>query len=369
MILQLDLTDEQVMLGEMLERLVMERCASETRLANLHASPPRRLELWGELCELGVPAALLPSEAGGFGGTAKDIAVVQYALAPGLLVEPLLISVAICGAILHEAGRPTDGILSGETIYALAHQEGFDAFAPPRLKYEQSDTGFILNGAKPAVRHGDVAHRLIISAVDADGVVRLFDVAADAPGIGAIPGRLIDAAGSADFTFQDVTLDSDAALPLDAPAALARAQVRILAALAAEAASLAQVTVRATAEYLNVRQQFGVALSSFQALQHRIADMLIAAEEMAAQARMATLLAETPDDAGQQRPLLIASLACDRGGQVVGHGAIQLHGGMGVSDETQISHYARRLTAIRAQPGTSDARAARLTRLEGLFDA
>ncbi|SCW71841.1 Acyl-CoA dehydrogenase [Sphingobium faniae] len=369
MILQLDLSDEQIMLGEMLERFVTERCASETRLAHLHATPPRRLALWRELCELGVPAALLPPEAGGFGGTARDVAVVQYALAPGLLVEPLLVSVATCGAILHAAGRTVDALLSGDAIYAFAHQEGFDAFAAPRLRFDRDGDSFVLNGLKPAVRHGDVAHRLILSASGPDDEIRLFDLPVAADGIATSTGRLIDAAGSADFLFDNVTVGADAALGVDAPSLIRTVLLKGLAALCAEAASLAQATVRTTGEYLNVREQFGVPLSSFQALQHRIADMLIAAEEMSAQARQAAILADGPASDRQESALLIASLACDNGGQAVGHGAIQLHGGMGVSDETQISHYARRFAAIRAQIGTSDARAARLARLEGFCDA
>ncbi|MEJ2409684.1 MAG: acyl-CoA/acyl-ACP dehydrogenase [Novosphingobium sp.] len=364
MTLQLPLTDEHVMLHEMLSRFVAERCAIEARAANLHANPPRRMALWAELCELGVPSALLSPDAGGFGGAPDDIAVVQYALAPGLLVEPLLVSVALCGRILHAAGRSVDAVAAGEAVYALAHQEGFDAFSLPMLKAELQGDCFVLDGLKPAVRHADVAGRLIVSASGPDGTW-LFDVPADAPGLTIEPSRQVDAAGSADLRFDAVRVPLDHRLDCDADAVIEDALLHGLVAIAAEAASLARATCHDTFEYLGLREQFGMKLAGFQALQHKAADMAIAAEEMAAQAQRAVFALDRTASPERTRSILTASLACDGAGRTVGHSAVQLFGGMGVSDETPVSHYARRFAAMRAQFGTSDARAARLAQLEG----
>jgi alkylation response protein AidB-like acyl-CoA dehydrogenase len=364
MTLQLPLTDEQSMLHEMLSRFVAERCAIEARAANLHASPPRRMALWAELCELGVPFALLSPDAGGFGGAPEDIAAVEYALAPGLLVEPLLVSVALCGRILHAAGRSVDTVAAGDAVYALAHQEGFDAFDPPLLKAEPDGDCFVLNGLKPAVRHADVAGQLIVSAAGPEGTM-LFDVPTDVPGLTLTASRQVDAAGSADLRFDGVRVSADDRLDCDADAVIEDALLHGLAAVAVEAASLARATNQDTFEYLGLREQFGAKLAEFQALQHKAADMAIAAEEMAAQAQKAVVALGRPASPERTRSILIASLACDAAGRTVGHNAVQLFGGMGVSDETPVSHYARRFAAMRAQFGTTDARAARLAQLEG----
>jgi alkylation response protein AidB-like acyl-CoA dehydrogenase len=364
MTLQLPLTEEQLMLHEMLSRFVVERCTIEARAANLHTNPPRRMALWPELCELGVPYALLSPDAGGFGGMPADIAIVQYALASGLLVEPLLESVALCGRILHAAGRSVEAVASGHMVYALAHQEGFDPFSPPRLKAESEGDCFVLNGLKPAVRHADVAGRLIVSAAGPEGTL-LFDVTTDVPGLTLAASRQVDAAGSADLRFDAVRVSSDACLACEADSVIEDALLHGLAAVAVEAASLARATNHDTFEYLGLREQFGVKLAEFQVLQHKVADMAIAAEEMAAQAQKAVVALGRPGSSERTRSILIASLACDAAGRTVAHGAVQLFGGMGVSDETPVSHYARRFAAMRAQFGTTDARAARLALLEG----
>ncbi|WP_160486977.1 acyl-CoA dehydrogenase family protein [Aurantiacibacter rhizosphaerae] len=364
MTLQLPLSEEQTMLHEMLSRFVSERCDIEARAANLHANPPRRMALWEELCELGVPSALLSPEAGGFGGAPEDLAVVQYALAPGLLVEPILVSVGLCGRMLDAAGRSVEAVAAGEVVYAFAHQEGFDPFNAPQMKADADGDVFVLNGLKPAVRHADVADRLIVSANGPDGTI-LFDLAKDAAGLTVTPSRQIDAAGSADLHFEGVRVAKKDHLDCDAEAVIEDALLHGLVAIAAEAASLARATNRDTFEYLGLREQFGTKLAQFQALQHMAADMAIAAEEVAAQAHTAVVALGRKASAERNRAILVASLACDAGGRAVGHAAVQLFGGMGVSDETPVSHYARRFAAMRAQFGTTDARAARLAQIEG----
>jgi alkylation response protein AidB-like acyl-CoA dehydrogenase len=361
-------TEEHAMLHDMLRRFVRENSDLEHRNLRLHGPAPARMALWPGLVALGAFAAGVAEAHGGVGGSIRDVAVVQDALAEGLIVEPVL-ATAMAARLLSNLAAPDAllaALLGGEKLFVLAHAEGFDPFAPPLATAVPAGGGYRLNGWKPCVRHADVATTFLLSACLPDGEVAVFLVEADTPGLSATKARLIDAAGAADL------LLSDAAVPLAARLELAADPMGIitdalewgLGALCAEAAALTQIANQATYDYLNLREQFGVRLAQFQALQHRVADMAIAQEE-------ATAMAEAAIDALQRQPsadrscaVLAASLACDAASRRVAHESVQMFGGMGVSDELAVSHYARRFAAIRAQIGTTDARAARLTALE-----
>jgi alkylation response protein AidB-like acyl-CoA dehydrogenase len=365
-----DRSEEHALLHDVLRRFVREHGDLEKRQQRLRATKPAHMELWGQLAALGALGAAVREDRGGFGGTGRDIGVVQDALAPGLFVEPVLAAAMAAGLLAHAApgmaAQLEDNIISGQRIYVIAHGEGFDPFAPPAATAEASADGFILRGTKPCVRHADVATDFLITARGAGQETMVFLVPATAPGLCITPTRLIDASGAADMAMDAVRLAAGARLPLgdDAQGAVVDALECGLAGLCAEAASLARAASLATFEYLNTRVQFGTKLAQFQALQHRAADMAIACEEAAAMADSALSALSEPLSAARSRAILAASLACDRAGRRVAHDSIQMFGGMGVSDELVVSHYARRLAAIRAQIGTMDARAARLTALE-----
>jgi len=365
-----DRSEEHALLYDALRRFVREHSDLEKRNRRLHATPPARTALWPQLAELGALGAAITEARGGFGGTGRDIGVVQDSLAPGLLVEPVLAAAMaarlIGHAALDQAAELEENIISGQRICVIAHAEGFDPFDPPNATAEPGAEGFTLHGTKPCVRHADIATDLLITARSPAGETMVFVVPATSPGLSITPTRLIDAAGAADIAMRNVQLHSGARLRLatQTQAALTDALECGLAGLCAETASLTQVANLATTEYLNTRMQFGTKLAQFQALQHRAADMAIAHEEATAMAEIAlSALNEPPSDA-RSRTILAASLACDSAGRRVAHESIQMFGGMGVSDELIVSHYARRLAAIRSQIGTNDARAARLTALE-----
>ncbi|KXU33810.1 hypothetical protein A0J57_03990 [Sphingobium sp. 22B] len=361
------------MMQETLVRFVTAESGLEDRARRLHGPAPDRLALWAHLLELGTVAALLPEAHGGFGGTPADMAVVQAALAEGLLVEPVLACAVVAARLLQaaegeQAAALLAGIASGDAIAILAHAEGFDAFAAPILAAEPDGAGgYVLSGVKPAVRHADVASHLLLSARLGDETA-LFVLPSAAEGLELASTRAIDAAGAADVILHSVRLGPEARLAFvgDALDAINDALLWGLAGLAVETAAIAAAANRETFAYLNVREQFDTKLANFQALQHKAADMAIAGEEAAAMAAHAiAVLGSGQDMAERSRCVLAASLACDAAGRTVGHGAVQLFGGMGVSDETIVSHHARRLAAIRAQIGTCEARAARLSTLEG----
>ncbi len=359
-------SDEHRMLADSLARFAAEFNSFESRTRRLNAGPPDRLGLWRPLAELGLFAALVSEEQGGFGGTPEDMAVMQDGLAASLPVEPFLASPVICGRLLAAARSALlEDVITGGAIPILAHGEGFDPFAKARLTATAQSGHYRLDGLKPAVRHGDVATHFLVSA-DIDAAQRLFLVSAQAPGLTRKTIRLIDAAGAADVHFENVIVPAMAALSIEVcDAAIEDALEWGLTGLAVETASLIAAINAATFEYLGMRKQFGSRLADFQALQHKAADMAIGAEEAAAMAHLAVARLSEPATAERSAAILRASLACDSAGRFAAHTAIQLFGGMGVSDELIVSHYGRRLAAIRSQIGSMDARAARLCSLEG----
>ena len=236
-------------------------------------------------------------------------------------------------------------------------------------RHRRKRSRYIATGLKPAVRHGDLANVFLLSARLADGEIALFVLPRDTTGVVVRPLRLIDDTSAADLVLDGAEVAEDARLTLGkgVMAVLADVMEWGLAGLMAETVGIISRVNRATFDYLAARQQFGVPLASFQALRHRVADMVMAAEEAAAMATTAIAALKDPPSALRSRTILSASLACDAAGRLVGHEAVQLHGGMGVSDELAISHFARRLAAIRYQLGSGDVRRARLAGLLGAF--
>lgn len=348
-------TETQQMFGDMLGRLLDVENDFEKRRHRLSAANADRLALWPAFAEQGILGATLPEEAGGFGGTMRDLSVIMEEVGRKLVVEPVLAS-ALCGAILHAAGEDVSSLIAGETIVALAHEEGYDPFGPRETKAVAEGEGYRLTGRKLVVRHADLAHRFIVSAAF-EGTSDLYLVDRDAEGVVLDSCRMIDAASAATIELTNVP-----ARRLGGDALISAALERGLVALAAEAVGIITALNSATFAYLGTRKQFGVPLASFQALQHRAADMYAAAEE----ARALTERAIDAIDSGAGDRSALASAAkalVDDAARKVGHEAVQMHGGMGVSDELDVSHYLRRLAAIRAELGSADLHRARFAGL------
>ena len=342
-------TESQSLLADLAGRLFADHNGFEQRRGRLSGPAPQRLALWPVLAEQGVLGAAIPETAGGFGGSLRDLAVVQEQVGRSLVVEPVL-AAAIGGRMLLEAGGHDDAvadIIAGDCVISFAHMETADPFTPPATQARADGNAHRLHGRKVAVRHADLAHRHIVTAM-LDGQASCFLVDADASGLARDDLRLIDASSAATLHLNDTP-----ASHLGGPAMLARALDWYLAGLAAETAGIIAALNEKTFAYLGVRRQFGVALASFQALQHRAASMFAAAEESRA------LVDSTIEmvDAGSPSASRLVSAAkalSDDAGRRVAHEAAQLHGGMGVSDELDISHYLRRLAAIRAELGGAE---------------
>lgn len=343
-------TQTQQMMVEMADRLLARENDFEIRRHRLAAVPPERLALWPLLAEQGLIGALAGEEAGGFGGTARDLASVMAVAGKRLVVEPLLHS-ALTLAALSRAGDDdlSARIIGGEAVAVFAHQEGSDPLAAPTCRFAREGDGLAASGTKLLVRHGDLAGWLVVSGI-LDGEPALALVDASAPGVTREATRLIDGASAA-----TIRLDAAPATLLCAGAGGVIADLACLhlAGLCAEAAGILRAACDETFAYLGTRKQFGTPLAAFQALQHRAADMHIAAEEARVlAARVADLI-----DSGSPSALRMAAAAKARIDEVARRAindAVQLHGGMGVSDELVVSHWFRRIAAIRAEGGSAE---------------
>lgn len=352
-------TDTQQMFGDMLGKILDAENDFEERRRRLSDAAPERLALWPVLTEQGILGAILPEEAGGFGGTMRDIAVVMEEVGRKLVVEPVL-ATAMSGQLLHAGGEDLAAAIGGETIDALALEEGYDPFGMPETKAVEDGGLYRLSGRKAVVRHADLAHCFIVTAA-VGGKIAAFRVERDAAGLVLDSFRMIDGASAA-----TLELSGAPARRIAETESVLAVIERGMVALAAEAVGIITALNAATFTYLGDRKQFGVPLASFQALQHRAADMFAAAEE----ARVLTDRAIDAIDAGSPDASGLASAAkalVDDAGRRIGHEAVQMHGGMGVSDELDVSHYMRRLAAIRAELGSADFHRARFASLDVNF--
>lgn len=343
-------TETQQMMVEMADRLLARENDFEVRRHRLAAAEPDRLALWPLLAEQGLIGALADEDAGGFGGTARDLASLMAVAGKRLVVEPLLHS-ALSLAALARSGESSlaAAIIAGEAVTAFAHQEGSDPFASLSCRFTRDGDSLIASGTKVLVRHGDLARQLVVSGI-LDEAPALALVDCGAAGLNREPTRLIDGSSAA-------TLRLDGAratlLASDAGALIADLVTLHLAGLCAEVAGILRTACDETFAYLVTRKQFGVPLATFQALQHRAADMHIAAEE----ARVLAARAADLIDAGSPTASLLAAGAKARIDDIARRAindAVQLHGGMGVSDELVISHWFRRIAAIRAECGSAE---------------
>ena len=359
-------TEDRRMLADSLNRYIAEQYAFDARDRIANSTHGFSKEIFQQLAELGVIGALFGEADGGFGGGGFDIAVVFEALGRGLVVEPLLGAVmvgeALCAAGNDAQKEKLADIIGGTVVAALAHDEA-DAFyelAHVRTKAERDGDGWVLSGAKVAVVQGEQADLFLVSArtsgnvEDASGI-SLFLLPSNTPGLTVRGGPAIDGGRVAELTLDGVKLGADALLGAEGEghATLERAVGRGLLALCAEALGAMEAAKDATLDYLRTRKQFGLPIGSFQALQHRMADLLLEIE----QARSAVINAAAAIDADRttrERALSAAKFSIGRIGALVAEESIQLHGGIGMTWELPLPHYAKRLVMIDHQLGDED---------------
>jgi len=359
-------TEDRRMLADTLNRFVAEQYGFETRDRIAGSAEGFSAELWNRFAELGIIGALFDEAEGGFGGGGFDIAVVFESLGRGLVVEPFLDTLMVGQAIARdgsEAQRATLAeLIEGSRLVALAHGEPDGHYELSRVttRAERNGNAWKLNGAKAVVQQGENASLFLVSARtegagDAEAGITLFLVPRDAAGVSVRGYRKIDGGRAAEVTFDNVTL-ADGALLGASGEGFATLEYAIscgVLALCSEAVGAMDVTKDYTLEYLRTRKQFGVPIGSFQALQHRMADLLLEIE----QARSAVINAAAALGAERtvrERAVSAAKYSIGRIGAMVAEECIQLHGGIGMTWELPLAHYAKRLVMIDHQLGDED---------------
>ena len=364
-------TEDRRMLADSLNRFISEQYAFDARDRIAKSEHGFSKEIFQQFAELGVIGALFSEADGGFGGGGFDIAVVFEALGRGLVVEPLLGAVMV-GEAISAAGNDAQkeklgDIINGAVVAAFAHDEADTHYERTRVatKAERSnngnDGGWVLHGAKAVVPQGEQADLFLVSArtsgnVDDEAGISLFLVPAKTAGLTVRGCPAIDGGRVAELSFDGVKLGADALLGAvgQGHATLERAIGRGVLALCAEALGAMEAAKAATLDYLRTRKQFGTLIGSFQALQHRMADLLLEIEQARSAVINAAAAIDTGDRMTRERALSAAKFSIGRIGALVAQESIQMHGGIGMTWELPLPHYAKRLVMIDHQLGDED---------------
>lgn len=348
-------SEEQRMLADSLRRLINDEW-SFSRRRERQASSHLDASGWNALAELGVLGLNIADTFGGFGEEPASLLPVHLELGRGLVAEPVIPSAVISAAVISASGNTAlmqnilPGIASGEQIMSLAYQEPGRRYdiEPETCRASETAQGWRLDGRKHLVWHGACASGWIVSAKAPDGQAVLLIVPAKSAGVSVTDMPTLDGARCAALQFDGCIVPGDALLARGDAAldALRNGLEWGTAALCAHAAGAMERLLEITVDYLKTRKQFGQALASFQALQHRMAEMLVAKELALSMAYVAAAALAEPDVNQRRRMLASAKLEAARTGRFVAQCAVQLHGGMGMTDELEVGDYFKRLTSI-----------------------
>jgi pimeloyl-CoA dehydrogenase small subunit len=364
-----DFTEEQRLLDETVRRLIKDEYGFEKRKTYKAAPEGFSRKLWARYAEIGLLGLPFAEEHGGFGGSAVESMIVMESFGRGLVLEPYLAGVILGGGIVAAVGTAAQKkailpvLAEGKLMLAFAHGE-------PQSRYALADVetsaagdgnGYVLSGKKAVVLHGDSADKLVVSARsggsrrDRKGI-SLFLVDAKAEGVAIRGYPTVDGQRAAEIALDQVRPGAKALLgaPGEAYGAIERAVDRAIAALCAEAVGIMEVLNATTLEYLKTRKQFGVPIGSFQVLQHRMAEMMLEHEQAKSMAILAALSADGTDAKERRRVISAAKVQIGKSGRFIGQQAIQLHGGIGMTDEYTAGHYFKRLTMIAQSFGDED---------------
>jgi pimeloyl-CoA dehydrogenase small subunit len=356
-----ELSDEQRLLRDSVDRLLADRYAFAQRRQYLAEPEGWSRAMWRQYAELGLLGVSFGEEHGGFGGGAVETMLLMEAFGRALALEPYLATVVLAGTALRLAGNTAQqaailpGVAAGDTILAFAHGER-------QARYDLSDVlttakprdgGWVIDGSKSVVLHGDSADHLVVSARlsgerdDPDGI-GLFLVDAKTDGVARRAYPMRDGTHAAELSLSGVAVGADAVLgePGKAFPVIGRVVEAGIAAMAAEAVGAMETMHAMTLEYLKTRQQFGRPIGQNQALQHRSAEMLIALEQGRSMAMLAAMTVDEPDDALRAHNISLAKVGVGQAARFVSQNAIQLHGGIGMTEEYAVGHYFRRVMVI-----------------------
>jgi pimeloyl-CoA dehydrogenase small subunit len=377
-----ELSEEQRLLKDSVERLTTQRYDFEARKKYMKEADGWSRALWQQYVDLGLTALPFSEEHGGVGGGPVETMIVMEAFGRALALEPYYASTVIGGSLLKlGAGDKTQAevlpkVAAGETLLAFAHierQARYD-LADVATTAKKDGAGYVLNGEKSLAIHGDCADKIIVSARVSGGQrdqngIGLFLVDAKAPGVSRRGYPTMDGLRAAEVSLASVKVDVDAAIgePGNAFSLLEQVSQVAIAALAAEAVGAMSAMHEITVDYLKQRKQFGVPIGNFQVLQHRAGEMLIALEQARSMAMLATMMAEEPNAEERRKAISAAKVQIGRSGKFIGQQAIQLHGGIGMTMEYKVGHYFKRVTMIDTMFGDADYHLAALARMGGVI--
>jgi len=378
--MDLQATNEQSLLADSALRFLAKeyKAAHGGRRVNGEDGVDRAM--WARFAEMGWLGIGIPEEHGGLGGGPVETSILAEAFGRHLVAEPFLATVVLAGTVLGQCGDRVGSLLGeiaqGEKIVAVAHAE-------PRSRYDlaqvetravRAGTAYRLSGEKAVVLHGADADRLIVSARTGGAArdtvgVTLFLLPRDAPGLSLRPYRTADGQRAAELSLNAVTVEADSVLGEagDGLRLIEHSVDAALIALSAEAVGAMSAVIEQTREYLRTRVQFGVPIGTFQVLQHRLVDMFMAASLARSTVEVAARAMADPDESPRIKSRLAsaAKVQAGRTGRLVGQEAVQMHGGMGMTDELPVGRYFKRLTMIDLTFGDADHHQRRFADLDG----
>lgn len=373
-----DLNEEQRLLQESVNSLIEREYPFEKRSEYAAQERGWSEAIWNRFADQGLLALPFDEKDGGIGGTSIETMIVMEGLGRALILEPYLSTVVICGNILKlgasekQRTRYLPPLMSGKEVFSFAFQEAnsrYD-FAAIETSAKRYGDGWSIHGAKSTVLHGDTAdHFLITARTDASPeAVAVFIVPRNAAGVTIERSLTQDGIRAADVIFDRVSVDSDAIIG-DAKGALPlveRVADYARAALCAEAVGAMDESIKMTVAYMKARKQFGVPIGTFQALQHRAADMYVAYEQAKSMAIYATMACEMSDPEARSVAIGSAKAQIARSARFIGQQSIQIHGGIGMTQEYKVGHYFKRLTMIELAFGDADFHIRRISQRGGV---
>jgi pimeloyl-CoA dehydrogenase small subunit len=378
------LTEEQELLRHSVQRLFADHYGFDARKRYAQEPGGYSRALWARYAELGLLGLPFAEEHGGSAGGPVETMIVMEEVGRALALEPYLSTVVLAGGLLRLGGGKAlcadlvPKIAGGDLMLAFAHAERQSRYdlADVAASARREGAGYVLDGAKSLVLHGDSAGKFIVSARlsggqrDRDGLA-LFVVDAAAKGVSTRGYGTVDGLRAAEVTLTGVRVDAGAAIgePGKAYPLIERVVDTAIAALAAEAVGAMTAMHEQTVDYMKTRKQFGVTIGSFQALQHRAAEMLVALEQARSMAMLATMMAAEENVRERRQAISAAKVQIGRSARIVGHGAIQIHGGIGMTMEAKVGHYFKRVTTIDATFGDADYHLGLLAESGGLVAA
>jgi alkylation response protein AidB-like acyl-CoA dehydrogenase len=366
--MDLSLTEVQTMLVDSIEKFIANDYSFERRQQYASSDAGYSADVWATFADLGWTAVPFSEDDGGLDGGPVELMVMMQQFGRGLIVEPYLANIVLAGGVLRRAAsssqktRFLQRLISGELQAALAVTEPQSRYDLANIETIATKDGdeWIINGRKGVVLNGGNAELLIIPArtsgsnTDRIGIT-LFAVGGVADGVSRVTYPTVDGHQAAEIVLQDVRVESNAIVgQLDEGYAVIDAVVdEATLAVCAEAVGIMQILTDKTVEYSKNREQFGVPIGSFQALQHRMVDMLTACEQSYSLLLWAAM-ANADQTADAKRAISAIKYQVGTAGKKVGQEAVQIHGGMGVSWDVDIAHYFKRLTTIGQMFGNAD---------------